>query len=167
MRELFHELGKVGREHVLVEEEMVTLVHLRDVFHVVCFLLLSYERIAAQQRLRSPLASVAADHHHLLHRAGEGESRYLDILDRVLELLGTELVPYTEVVKAVCGGSLERNCGFCGGAVTVRKVAVGQLVRVAQVAIGLVSCTQPACARRLEKLEDEDIEWFLQGTSLP
>ena len=114
---------------------------------------------------------MAADPHHLLHRAGEGEGRFLDILDRVLELLITELVPYTVVVRAVCGGSLERNCGFCGGAVTVRKVAVGQLVRVAQVAIyptaiGLVSCTQPACARRLEKLEDEDIEWFLQGTSL-
>jgi len=155
-------LGELRKVVVLVEEE--TLGHTYGVFCVVCCLLLGYAAVAIQHRLRSPLASVAADYHHLLHRAGEGEGRFLDIMDRVLELLGTELVPYTEVVKAVCDGSPERTCGFCGDAVTVKEVAVGQPVRVAQVSIvptaaGLVSCTQPACAQRFKKLWVENGKW--------
>ena len=116
-----------------------------------------------QLRLRSPLASVRSKHHHLLHKVGE--AGYLEMVDKVLDLISDHLVPYDEVMKAMCGGTLQRACGFCGKLCTVKEVLTTQVCfKVPQVvvwptAVGLVSCNRRRCANKLgEKLKDDN-QW--------
>jgi len=142
-----------------------------SLFRLVFDCLTSCGLVQRQLRLRSPLASVAEEHHHLLHRAGE--SGLLEMVDKVLDMISNKLVPYAEVVKVVCGGSLAKKCTFCGRSVTVREVMTGEIdelvpqVVVHPTNVGLVSCNRHRCAVELGAKLDEDYTWSfaVQGST--
>ena len=108
------------------------------------------------QRMKSPLTSVKSDYHFLLQKAGV--SNYLEVFNRVLDLIRDRLVPYTELVRVVCDDLLERTCYFCSRLVTVADVTFGESIvnNTAQIAVtpsnvGQVSCNTGACMGKMAR----------------
>jgi len=138
---------------------------LLSLFQLVLTFLPGSHLMQRQLRLRSPLATVAEEHHHLLHRAGEGG--HLEMVDKVLHMIGNKLVPYTEVMKIIGGGSLKKKCSFCGHSLTVREVMTGQInelvpqVLIHPTAVGLVSCNRHSCALELDARLNDDYVWSI------
>ena len=86
-------------------------------------------------------------------------STFLQVVDQVFDALITKVVPYLEVVRMVCGGSLEgKECALCKEEVTVQEVS--QLkVRRGRVAVrfntlnmGLVRCGRDMCQAMLDQV---------------
>merc|ERR550519_1867144 len=63
--------------------------------------------------LKDPLVSLTADIERLVSEGLSNTSRYLTVANDVLEALATKVIPYQEVLKIICGGSLKQKCIFC------------------------------------------------------
>ena len=49
-------------------------------------------------------------------------STFLATVDKLLDALEHELIPYPEVVKIICGGEVNKRCSLCNSHVTVTEV---------------------------------------------
>ena len=84
-------------------------------------------------------------------------STFLATVDKLLDALEHELIPYPEVVRIVCGGEVERRCSICDQQVTVTEVIHTIKKRINRVAcffntmnMRLVRCASPFCDYNLE-----------------
>ena len=78
-------------------------------------------------------------------------STFLVTVDRLLDALEHQLIPFPEVVKIICFGEVKKNCSICDEAVTVTEVKQF-MKRLGTVAcffntlnMGMVRCDNPMC----------------------
>jgi len=78
-------------------------------------------------------------------------STFLATVDRLLDALEQQLIPYPEVVRIICNGEVKKKCSICDRRVTVTEVCQfkKRLNRVAcffnTMNMGLVRCDSPMC----------------------
>ena len=77
--------------------------------------------LADQRDFKDPLAMLPSSLRPLVEQAHN--STYLEVVDKVLDALEPQVVPYIDIVKIICGGSLEKQCSVCGRQVTVAEVS--------------------------------------------
>ena len=72
-------------------------------------------------------------------------------MDRLLDALEHQLIPYSKVVKIICFGEIRKHCSICEELVTVTEVKQNKK-RLGTVAcffntlnMGMVRCDSPMC----------------------
>ena len=148
-----HKTGRLHQEYILSDDHF----RLYDLFMIV-HTILEYTTgpLGKQHDFKDPLAMVP-DSMRLLVEQSQN-STYLEVVDKVLEALEPQVVPYIDIVKIICGGSLEKLCSVCRRPVTVAEVSQIKK-RVGRVAtwfntlnMGLVRCERMSCLHQFNQV---------------
>ena len=105
--------------------------------------------VALQRDFKDPVRMFPEDMQSMLTKTQN--STFLATVDRLLDALEHQLIPYPEVVKIICFGEVKKNCSICDRFVTVTEVTQNKkrLERVACffniLNMGLVRCDSPMC----------------------
>ena len=105
--------------------------------------------VALQRDFKDPFRMFSEDMQPMLTKAQN--STFLVTVDRLLDALEHQLIPYSEVVKIVCFGEVKKNCSICDRDVTVTEVTQNKkrLGRVASffniLNMGIVRCDSAMC----------------------
>ena len=95
-------------------------------------------------------------------------STFLATVDRLLDALEHQLVPYAEVVKIICNGEVKRNCSVCEESVTVTEVTQMKKRRGRAACffntlnIGIVRCADDICDLCMDENPSrvEYLKWY-------
>jgi len=63
--------------------------------------------------LKDPLTSLPREFRHLVSRRLENKNKFLAVVNQVLDALVSRVVPYQDILKIICGGSLKQVCNSC------------------------------------------------------
>ena len=138
--------GRLYHEYTLSDDHF----RLWDLFMIV-HTILDYTTgpLACQRDFKDALAMVPDSLRPLVEQAQA--STYLEVVDKVLDALEPQVVPYIDIVKIICGGSLEKQCSVCSKQVTVAEVSQikKRIGRVAAwfntINMGVVRCERMSC----------------------
>ena len=104
---------------------------------------------------RDSRVALKGDMQFLLTKAQN--STFLVTVDRLLDALEHQLIPYPAVVKIICFGEVEKHCSMCDRSVTVSEVRQKKprLDRVAclfnTINMGMARCASPMCDLLLDQ----------------
>ena len=95
-------------------------------------------------------------------------STFLATVDRLLDAMEHQLIPYAEVVKIICNGEVRKSCSICDKRVTVTEVTQikKRLGRVACffniLNMGIVRCADPICDLCMDEHPSriEYLKWY-------
>ena len=71
------------------------------------------------QFFKDPQTNLPDDLKELVSDGMNNITQFLTVANDVLEALAIKVVPYQEVLKIICGGTLEKNCSFCSREVLI------------------------------------------------
>ena len=91
-------------------ESMDNLVQIIGLVDHMLFELVMSEKL---QSLLNPVADMPDDLHTIVSQALNNSTNFLAMANQVIDALATQVVPYKDLLRIVCGGSLEKRCNFC------------------------------------------------------
>ena len=106
--------GKVGSDQFM--DNLVQIIGLVD--HMLIELVMS-EKL---QSLLNPVVDMPDDLHTIVSQALNNSTNFLAMANQVIDALATQVVPYKDLLRIVCGGSLEKRCNFCQENTTIASI---------------------------------------------
>ena len=105
--------------------------------------------VTTQRDFKDPEKMLPEDMLPMVARAKK--STFLPTVDRLLDALDRELLPYSEVVRIICNGETMKNCSICDELVNVTEITQNKK-RLGTAAtffntlnMGVVRCEDPMC----------------------
>ena len=113
--------------------------------------------VTIQRDFKDPATMFPDDYNMQPLLAKAQNSTFLATVDRLLDALEPQLIPYPEVVRIICNGEVKKRCSICDRRVTVTEVCQfkKRLNRVAcffnTMNMGMVRCARPMCDFRQDQ----------------
>ena len=93
--------------------------------------------VTLQRDFKDPVTIFPEDYGMQPILAKAQNSTFLATVDKLLDALEPQLIPYPEVVKIICNGEINKKCSICNRRVTVTEV-VQMKKRLNRVALSLI-----------------------------
>ena len=129
-------------------------------FVIAYFISYSHGSLCYQKQLLEPLPEEA----RLLVQQVQA-SGFIPIMEEVLKALETKAIPFKDVVKIICGGSLEQRCTVCNKNIMITEVRQAQVlpgcavVFLNPIMTKVFRCGSMLCEKALDSHKMEP--WFL------
>ena len=98
--------------------------------------------------LKDPQAELPDELKELVSEGLVSQVKFLAVTDQVLDALATQIIPYQEVLKVICGGNINQTCHFCEKEIVIADVNVaagGPAVIFYLYSMGLYTCGTGDC----------------------
>ena len=118
---------------------------IRIFYHVICEV---YFISNSLKILKDPQAELPDELKELMSEGLVSQVKFLAVTDQVLDALATQVIPYQEVLKVICGGNINQTCHFCEKEIVIAHVNVvagGPAVIFRLFSMGLYTCGTGDC----------------------
>ena len=118
---------------------------IRIFYHVICEV---YFISNSLKVLKDPQAELPDELKELMSEGLVSQVKFLAVTDQVLDALATQVIPYQEVLKVICGGNINQTCHFCEKEIVIAHVNVvagGPAVIFRLFSMGLYTCGTGDC----------------------
>ena len=135
-----------GDEYVLSDDHFGIFDTFAILYNVLDYIL---GPVTLQRDFKDPEQMFPEDMQPVIAKAQS--STFLATVDRLLDALDHELIPYSELVKTICNGNTLRRCSMCDEEVTVTEITqdkkrLGRVVTFFNTLnMGLVRCADEMC----------------------
>ena len=139
---------------------------IRIFYHVICEV---YFISNSLKILKDPQAELPDELKELMSEGLVSQVKFLAVTDQVLDALATQVIPYQEVLKVICGGNINQTCHFCEKEIVIAHVNVvagGPAVIFRLFSMGLYTCGTGDCIDKgcaLEK-KGKQLEYAVMST---
>jgi len=72
--------------------------------------------------LKDPVDTMPQQFTDLVKLTLDNKFEFLDVAEEIIDCLSSQVIPYENIVKKVCGGKKRQNCSFCGVKIEVTDI---------------------------------------------
>jgi len=108
--------------------------------------------------LKDPQADLPDEFKEIVSQGLETQDKFLAASNQILGALDTKIIPFQEVLKIICGGSLNQNCHFCEEEIVIAHANVvgrSPAVFVGLFTTGIYCCGTGECIVKALALEKD------------